>query len=70
LSELDEELDQGVFCRIHRSTIVKLDRVRGLKLNKNGEFDVLLDNGTRLRLSRRYRKQLQSRLGVRGLNSP
>jgi hypothetical protein len=31
---------------------------------------VLLDNGTRLRLSRRYRKQLQSRLGVRGLNSP
>ena len=70
LSELDQELDQGVFCRIHRSTIVKLDRVRGLKLNKNGEFDVLLDNGTRLRLSRRYRKQLQSRLGVRGLNSP
>jgi len=70
LSQLDQELDQGVFCRIHRSTIVRLDRVRGLKLNKNGEFDVLLDNGTRLRLSRRYRKQLQSRLGVRGLNSP
>jgi two-component system, LytTR family, response regulator len=69
LSELDQELDQAVFCRIHRSTIVKLDRVRGLKLNKNGEFDVLLDTGIRLRLSRRYRKQLQSRLGVRGLNS-
>ena len=70
LSELDQELDQGVFCRIHRSTIVKLDRVRGLKLNKNGEFDVLLDNGIRLRLSRRYRKQLQSRLRVRRSNSP
>src|SRR6202167_9697 len=69
LSQLDQELDQGVFCRIHRSTIVRLDRVRGLKLNKNGEFDVLLDDGTILRLSRRYRKQLQSRLGVRGLNS-
>jgi two-component system LytT family response regulator len=62
MSELDEELDQTVFCRIHRSTIVKLDRVRGLKLNQNGEYDVLLDGGARLRLSRRYRKQLQSRL--------
>ncbi len=66
MSELDEELDQTIFCRIHRSTIVRLDRVRGLKLNPNGEYDVLLDNGTRLRLSRRYRKQLQSRLNQRG----
>jgi two-component system LytT family response regulator len=70
LSELDQELDQAVFCRIHRSTIVKLDRVRGLKLNENGEYDVLLDNGTRLRLSRRYRKQLQSRLHVRSSGRP
>ena len=63
MSELEEDLDEAVFCRIHRSTIVKLDRVRGLKLNENGEYDVLLGNGTTLRLSRRYRKQLQSRLG-------
>jgi two-component system, LytTR family, response regulator len=66
MSELDEELDQSIFCRIHRSTIVRLDRVRGLKLNENGEYDVVLDNGTRLRLSRRYRKQLQSCLSLRG----
>ena len=65
MSELDQELDQSVFCRIHRSTIVKLDRIRGLKLNESGEYDVLLDNGTRLRLSRRYRKELQSRLNIR-----
>jgi two-component system LytT family response regulator len=70
MSELEQELDQAVFCRIHRSTIVKLDRVSGLKLSENGEYDVLLDNGTRLRLSRRYRKQLQSRLSVRGSNCP
>jgi two-component system LytT family response regulator len=66
MAELDEELDQSVFCRIHRSTIVKLDRVRGLKLNESGEYDVLLENGTRLRLSRRYRKELQARLNARG----
>lgn len=68
MAELEQELDQAVFCRIHRSTIVKLDRVRGLKLNESGEYDVLLENGTKLRLSRRYRKQLQSRLSVRGSN--
>jgi two-component system LytT family response regulator len=66
MAELDEELDQTVFCRIHRSTIVKLDRVRGLKLNESGEYDVLLEDGTKLRLSRRYKKELQSRLSVRG----
>jgi len=64
LAELEQELDPSVFCRIHRSTIVKLDRVRGLKLNESGEYDVLLNTGSSLRLSRRYRKQLQSRLGL------
>jgi two-component system, LytTR family, response regulator len=64
MSELDRELDPRAFCRIHRSAIVSLDRVRGLGLNDDGEHEVLLKDGTRLRLSRRYRNQLQSRLGV------
>ena len=65
LSELEKELDRHTFCRIHRSTIVNLHRVQGLKINEDGEHDVLLDNGVRVRLSRRYRRQLQSRLGIR-----
>lgn len=68
MSDLEKELDPGVFCRIHRSTIVNLDRVQGLSLGENGEYEVLLGPGTRLRLSRSYRKQLLSRLGVRDLN--
>src|SRR5712672_908955 len=64
MSELEQELDQAVFCRIHRSTIVNLDRVQDLMLSEGGEYEVLLESGTRLRLSRRYRKPLQSRLGV------
>jgi two-component system LytT family response regulator len=64
MSELEQELDQALFCRIHRSTIVNLDRVHGLELSEDGEYDVCLDNGTRLRLSRRYRKHLQARLGL------
>jgi len=53
MAELDQELDQSDFCRVHRSAIVKLDRVHGLKLKENGEYDVLLRDGTRLRSSRR-----------------
>jgi two-component system LytT family response regulator len=64
LSDLEEELDAQIFCRIHRSTIVNLHRVQGLKINEDGEQDVLLDDGVRVRLSRRYRKQFQSRLGI------
>src|SRR5579863_6307188 len=65
LAELEEDLDPNIFCRVHRSSIVNLKRVRGLKMNEDGEHDVLLDNGTRVRLSRRYRKQLQERMGLR-----
>jgi two-component system LytT family response regulator len=64
LSDLEEDLDPTVFCRVHRSSIVNLERVRGLKLRQDGEYEVLLDNGTSVRLSRRYRKHLQARLGV------
>ncbi len=64
ISELEQDLDPATFCRIHRSTIVNLDRVRGLTLSEDGEYEVLLENKTRLRLSRSYRKQLQTRLGV------
>jgi two-component system LytT family response regulator len=67
ISELEQDLDPAQFCRIHRSSIVNLDRVRGLKLNQEGEYSVLLEGGVILRLSRRYRKQLQSRLDQRHL---
>jgi two-component system LytT family response regulator len=69
MSELEQELDPAVFSRIHRSTIVNLNRVRGLKLGEDGEYEVLLDKGAGLRLSQRYRKQLQSRLGIRAIST-
>jgi two-component system LytT family response regulator len=69
LAELEQELDAAVFCRVHRSTIVNLNRVRGLKLGVDGEYEVSLESGVRLRLSRRYRRQLQARLGIRQAES-
>ena len=65
ITELEQDLDADVFFRIHRSTIVNLNRIRGLKLNEEGEYTVFLESGTSLRLSRRYRKPLQTRLGLR-----
>jgi two-component system LytT family response regulator len=64
MNEVEEELEQGVFCRIHRSAIVNLERVKQLEVSEEGGTDVVLSDGTRLRLSRRYRKQLQGRLGM------
>ena len=64
MADFEQQLDPAVFCRIHRSAIVNLERVRGLRLGENGEYEVLLTNGNRLRLSRRYRKQLQTRMGM------
>jgi two-component system, LytTR family, response regulator len=64
IAELEQDLDPSRFCRIHRSTIVNLDRIRGLTLSEDGDYEVLLEDKTRLRLSRSYRKQLQSRMGL------
>jgi two-component system LytT family response regulator len=63
---VDQELEQAAFCRIHRSAIVNLERVRQLEISEDGGTDVVLNSGTRLRLSRRYRKDLQARLRLQG----
>ncbi len=62
MGELERELDPSVFCRIHRSTIVNLSRVLKLELDRGGEYQVILKGGARLRLSRRFRKDLQARM--------
>jgi two-component system LytT family response regulator len=64
MSDLDQELEQATFCRIHRSAIVNLERVRQLEISEDGGTNVVLNSGARLPLSRRYRKELQARLGL------
>ena len=66
LSDLEAELSPDLFCRVHRSSIVNLDRVASLQLQEGGEYDVLLQSGARVRMSRRHRKELEMRLGVHG----
>ena len=64
LADLEQDLDPSKFCRIHRSTIVNLERIRGLEANSEGEPDVVLENGKHLRFSRRYRKVLYEKMGM------
>ena len=58
LSSLEDRLDPSKFLRIRRSALVNVARVRELRPLLNGEYLVVLKDGTRLRSSRRYRKNL------------
>jgi two-component system, LytTR family, response regulator len=69
MNDLESDFDPARFCRIHRSTIVNLDRVREIRFDSDAEYEVVLADGTKLRLSRRYRKDLESRLS-RAVNLP
>ena len=63
LQALEQRLDPVRFFRVHRSAIVNLDRVRELAPDPRGEHLVVLENGTRLKLSRGRRAELEARLG-------
>jgi two-component system LytT family response regulator len=61
MSELERKLDPRHFARTHRTTIVNLDRVREIAPGSHGDFDVVLNNGQTVKLSRNYRDRLLSR---------
>ena len=63
MSRLESQVDPRRFVRIHRSTIVNVDRIQELRSSLTGEHTVVLRDGTRLTLSRGYRDALQARLG-------
>ncbi len=63
LNELAEKLDARRFVRVHRSAIVNIESILQLEPISHGEFDVVLKNGSRTRVSRTYRTQLENRLG-------
>ena len=60
---MEQRLDRGAFLRIHRSTIVNTSRIRELRPYSSREYAVILRDGTRLRLSRRYRERLRTHFG-------
>lgn len=58
LTNLENKLDPDRFIRIHRSFIVNTDAIKEIKQEVNNNFVVILNDNTRLNLSRNYRQKL------------
>jgi two-component system LytT family response regulator len=63
LGTLEAQLDPHKFIRIHRSAIVNIERIKELQPMFTGEHTVVLENGTKLTLSRSYKNKLFEILG-------
>jgi two-component system LytT family response regulator len=63
MSGMEGRLPEERFVRIHRSTIVNLERIKELQPAFNGEFSVILKGGQELKLSRKYRRELEEKIG-------
>jgi two-component system, LytTR family, response regulator len=59
LGNIERKLDPTRFARVHRSSIVNLDRVTRMDLWGAGDYVVLLKDGTKLKLSRWYRSRIE-----------
>ncbi len=61
LTHLEAKLDPQKFLRLSRSLLVNIDRIKELQpWSNNGEYVVMLQDGTRLRSSRNYRARVES----------
>jgi two-component system, LytTR family, response regulator len=63
LSSIESKLDPDRFLRIHRSTIVNVERIRELQPWFHGDSILILKDGTKLTVSRTYRDGLTDRVG-------
>jgi two-component system LytT family response regulator len=62
MSALESRLVPERFVRIHRSTIVNIERIRELRPMFHGDYEVIMNDGTELALSRAYRERLSMQL--------
>jgi two-component system LytT family response regulator len=61
LNRLEQRLDPEKFARVHRQDIVNIDSIQELQPWSHGDYMILLRDGTRLRLSRRYQQHFLER---------
>ena len=63
MNGLEARLDTNRFLRIHRSTMVNIERIKEMQPWFHGDYVVILNNGTQLPLSRGYRQKMQELFG-------
>lgn len=59
MKQLESQLDPTLFQRVHRSTLVNLNRVEKICSHINGEYHLILNGGERLKMSRSYKDKIQ-----------
>ena len=64
LADLLQRLDPRAFVRIHRSVLVRLDRIKTIVARRNGDADLVLRDGCKLLLSRTFRDDLRAKLDL------
>lgn len=66
LKELESRLDPKVFCRIHKSHIIALDKIKKIHRWFHGDLVVQLEDagGSKLKVGRSYREELRNRLNL------
>lgn len=69
MNQMETKLPAKVFIRIHRSTMVNLQKIGELRSNKQGETNVVLLDGTSLKVSRNRRMPLQEALLTTGTSA-
>lgn len=69
IGAIEERLDPAEFMRVHRSAIIRLDRIRAVARNRYGSIDVKLSLGAIVRVGRKYSAALKQRVSARQLSS-
>lgn len=59
MKQLETQLNPLIFQRVHRSTIVNLDCIEKVCSHINGEYFLILKDGTRIKMSRSYRDKIK-----------
>jgi two-component system LytT family response regulator len=65
MAEIAGKLDSGTFIRIHRSSIVNIDRIKEIQPSFHGEYDVILKTGVKLVLSRTFGEKFKRAFSTR-----
>jgi two-component system LytT family response regulator len=63
MASLERAMDPAQFVRIHRSTIVRLDRIKRVELHTKDRYIAILHDGATLSISRSGHKRLKAVLG-------
>jgi two-component system, LytTR family, response regulator len=64
ITDVEERLDARRFLRIHRGTIVNVRRIAEMHRGFGGGLFVVLRDGTKLTMSRRFRAQIREMTGL------